>query len=330
MKKEQIIDLLRKDMRGEHQAIIQYLNHAYALGEGEIACEIEAIAREEMRHLDWLADEIVEMGGDPSMERDPVDFFLVPPDELLAKDVDLEQVAIDQYQEHMEAIDDPEIRRLLARIVHDERAHQGQFRDLVEEAREEMEAEEAAEGEDEASTEEAEAVGNAAYAQRLEEIMNEGIRHEYSVILQYLFHSFLAEDKEVAEELENAAINEMQHMGWLAEEQYEHGSGPDYSHGDLVLSHDMVKNLLADIDVEAEVTEAYSSQLSEIKEEDLRKLVERIRDHEIYHEAVFKDLLEEVKEEAEEAPSEPEQEEDEAEESPSRDIPSIGSLMGEK
>jgi len=26
------------------------------MGEGEMACEIEAIAREEMRHLDWLAD----------------------------------------------------------------------------------------------------------------------------------------------------------------------------------------------------------------------------------------------------------------------------------
>jgi len=325
MKKEQIIDLLRKDMRGEHQAIIQYLNHAYALGEGEIACEIEAIAREEMRHLDWLADEIVEMGGDPSMERDPVDFSLVPPDELLAKDVDLEQVAIDQYQEHMEAIDDPEIRRLLARIVHDERAHQGQFRDLIEEAREEMEAGEPPEAEGEAPE-------DTAYAQRLEEIMNEGIRHEYSVILQYLFHSFIAEDKETAEELENAAINEMQHMGWLAEEQYEHEGEPDYSFRDLVLSHDMVKNLLADIDVEGEVTKAYSSQVSEIREEDLKELVERIRDHEIYHEAVFKDLLEEIKEESEgaegtEAP-EVQQEEDEAEESSSRDIPSVGSLRG--
>ncbi|MFO7918285.1 MAG: hypothetical protein R6V13_09415 [Anaerolineae bacterium] len=62
-----------------------------------------------------------------------------------------------------------------------------------------------------------------------------------------------------------------------------------------------------------------------------QELVERIRDHEIYHEAVFKDLLEEIKEEVEEeASSEPVQEEDEAEESPSRDIPSIGSLKGKE
>ena len=50
-----IIELLTKDLQDEHAAIIQYLTHAYAMGEGELACEIEAIAREEMRHFDWLA-----------------------------------------------------------------------------------------------------------------------------------------------------------------------------------------------------------------------------------------------------------------------------------
>ena len=52
MDKEKIIALLNEDLEGEHGAIIQYLTNAYAMGEGEMACEIEAIAREEMRHLD--------------------------------------------------------------------------------------------------------------------------------------------------------------------------------------------------------------------------------------------------------------------------------------
>ena len=52
MDKDKIIALLNQDLEGEHGAIIQYLTHAYAIGEGEMACEIEAIAREEMRHLD--------------------------------------------------------------------------------------------------------------------------------------------------------------------------------------------------------------------------------------------------------------------------------------
>ena len=69
MKKEEIVALLNEDLEGEHGAIIQYLSHAYAMGEGELACEIEALAREEMRHLDWLAETIIELGGKPSMQR---------------------------------------------------------------------------------------------------------------------------------------------------------------------------------------------------------------------------------------------------------------------
>ena len=107
MEKQEIIELLRKDMAGEQQAIIQYLFHAYALGEGEVAAEIEAIAREEMYHLDWLADAIVELGGDPNMQRDPVDFDKAAPPKQMLKNAGLEQVAIDQYRAHIELIQDP-------------------------------------------------------------------------------------------------------------------------------------------------------------------------------------------------------------------------------
>ena len=69
MDKDKIIALLNQDLEGEHGAIIEYLTHAYAMGEGEMACEIAAIAREEMRQLDWLAETIVELGGVPSLKR---------------------------------------------------------------------------------------------------------------------------------------------------------------------------------------------------------------------------------------------------------------------
>ncbi len=69
---EDIIAMLNEDIDGEHAAIIQYLEHAYGMGEGEIACEIEAIAREEMRHLDWLAETTVRLEGAPSLQRGPM------------------------------------------------------------------------------------------------------------------------------------------------------------------------------------------------------------------------------------------------------------------
>jgi len=312
MTNEEIVALLREDMKGEHQAIIQYLVHAYGLGEGGEACEIEGIARDEMRHLDWLADAITELGGDPTMERERPDVSGAPPAEQMRKDVDLEQMAIDQYREHMKVIEDPALRRLLARIVNDEIRHQGMFVALAEE----LGAEAAPPAEE----------GQAAPAQvhpRIGEILNEGIRHEYTVILQYLYHSFVAEGKELAEELQNAAINEMQHMGWLAEALKDRGGEPDMNHTELALSHDPEKNLKADIAVEQQVTTAYNSQLSELPDPELRELVQTIRDHEIYHDALFKDLLAEVEEE--EHAQEP------GEEAPPRKsdtMPSVGSLIG--
>ena len=313
MDKAKIIALLRKDMMGEQQAIIQYLNHAYSMPEGAMPAAIEAIAREEMYHLDWLADQINELGGDPSMDRDPVDFTRRPVEQQMLKDVDLEQSAIDQYREHIAAIDDEKIRRLLARILDDELHHQEQFQNLAAEA-----AAEASASSDPESEAPGAADAPAGPPARLEEMLNRGVRHEYSVVLQYLYHSFVAEDCEAAEELQNAAINEMQHLGWLAEHVAEDGGQPDFTHDDLVLTRDPITNLKADIEVENEVTHMYSAQVPEIEDESLKKLLTRIRDHEIYHSQVFSDLLDEAQAAAEQSATEPKD--------GSQDIPSVGSL----
>ena len=78
---------------------------------------------------------------------------------------------------------------------------------------------------------------------RLATILNQGIRHEYTVVLQYLYHSFVSQDSEVAEQLQNTAINEMQHMGWLSEELAGNGGTPDMAHGELFLTRDVEANL---------------------------------------------------------------------------------------
>jgi len=317
MDKNKIIALLRKDMMGEQQAIVQYLNHAYNMPEGTVPAEIEAIAREEMYHLDWLADMIVELGGDPTMERDPVDFGAAPAEQQLLKDVDLEQVAIDQYRAHIAMIDDETVRRLLARILQDELVHQEQFRDLAAEAA----AEAAAGGASGAEAEDGDEPAGKP-PERLQALLNKGVRHEYSVVLQYLYHSFVAEDCEASEELQNAAINEMQHLGWLAEHLAEEGGEPDFTHEELVLTRDAITNLEADVAIENQVTQMYTVQIPEVDEEGLKKLLTRIRDHEIYHEAVFSDLLAEAR--ATTASQKDETDEPSAPTRPS--IPSVGSL----
>ena len=321
--KNAVIDMLNADLRDEHAAIVQYLQHAYAVGEGEEACEIEAIAREEMRHFDWLAEAIVELGGKPDMERGEVDLAGSGPVEWMARDVLAEERAIAQYKEHIAAIDDSKIKRLLQRILSDEESHRDVFADLSDEL-----AEEGAEASGPLEARSAEEA-----PPKVLDILQTGVQHEYTVILQYLYHNFVTPHCEIGRELEMQAINEMQHLGWLSEEVAELGGHPDVERTTLSLEGDTVQMLQADIEAERAVTMDYNRQLDEIEDEGLHKLLSRIRDHEIYHDELFSDLLAEVQA-AEEEPKvevepEPEVEEEPAPEPPSSPLGklTVGSLL---
>jgi bacterioferritin len=272
---EKIIEILNTDLQDEHGAIIQYLSHAYAIGEGEMSCEIEATAREEMRHLDWLAETIVELGGKPSLKRGTMRMGGKTVPEWMQNDVALEEGAISQYQEHIKMIDDPQIKRLLKRILADEQAHHKEFVHFVEKA------------EREGATDHR---GNRK--DKITKMLNWGIEHEYTVILQYLFHSYIAPDPEDKRQFEDQAINEMQHLGWLAEELVDGGGNPRIEHTTPDQSMQTNKMLEADIKIEKEVAAAYDKAANEVDDKGLKDLLIRIRDNEIYHIDVFTDLLE--------------------------------------
>jgi bacterioferritin len=276
MDKKKIIDLLNLDIEGEHGAIIQYLLHAYAMGEGEMSCEIEALAREEMRHLDWLAETVVELGGTPSLTRGNMRMGGQAVSEWMANDVLLEDDAIKLYKEHIKAIDDPKIKRLLKRILSDEESHRGDFEHFVEKAKKEGATDQQGDKVDETT-----------------KVLNWGIEHEYTVILQYLLQSYLATNDEAKKEFEDQAINEMQHLGWLAEELVDGGSRPKIEHTKVDRSRKLADMLRSDIKIEKEVANTYDKAAKKVKDPGLKKLLERIRDHEIYHTDVFNDLLKE-------------------------------------
>ena len=276
MKNEEIISLLNEDLKGEHGAIIQYLTHAYAMGEGEMACEIEAIAREEMRHFDWLAEAITEMGGQPSLERGKMRMEGKAVADWMKNNVMLEEDGIALYREHIKVIDNPRIKRLLQRILSDEESHHADFEHFIDKANK----------------------GGAndlrgTRKDRVAEILNWGIEHEYTVILQYLFHSYMTNNKDVKREMEDQAINEMQHLGWLSEEMVDGGGSPRIEHTEVDQSTKTKDMLRADIEIEKKVAAEYDRNAKEVTDAGLKKLLIRIRDHEIYHTDVFNDLLKE-------------------------------------
>ncbi len=279
MRNEDIVALLNQDLEGEHAAIIQYLTHAYSMGEGEMACEIEAIAREEMRHLDWLAERIVSLGGTPSLTRGDMRVGGESVSDWMMNDVRQEEDAIALYEQHIKAISDPQINRLLGRILSDEKSHRGDFEHFVNKAKKEGARDLRASRQD-----------------RIAQVLDWGIEHEYTVILQYLFHSYMTSNEDVKKEMEDQAINEMQHLGWLSEKMVDVKGTPRIEHTEVDQSTKTADMLRADIQIEREVATGYDRAAKEIEEPDVKELLNRIRDHEVYHAEVFSDLLKEEEE----------------------------------
>ncbi|MFH0942265.1 MAG: ferritin-like domain-containing protein [Chloroflexota bacterium] len=277
MQPTEIVKLLNQDLEDEHAAIIQYLIHAYAMGEGEVACEIEAISRDEMRHLDWLAETIIGLGGTPGLGRGKqLPGGKTVPD-WMKNDVRLEEGAAKQYREHIAIIDDSKIKRLLQRILSDEIAHHGKFAHFIGKSAKEGLVDIRGERRDETGR-----------------VLNWGIEHEYTVILQYLWHGYLAKNARMKERMEDQAINEMQHLGWLAEELASGGGSPILEHTEVNRPAGKRDMLAADIKIEKEVAAEYDRAARAMADPDIKRLLERIRDNERYHVEVFKDLLEET------------------------------------
>ncbi len=274
MDKDRAIALLNQDLEGEQAAIIQYLVHAYAMGEGEMACEIEAIAREEMRHFDWLAETVVSLGGTPSIKRGDMRTSGKSVSDWMQNDVLQEKDAIVMYKEHIKAITNPKIRRLLRRILSDEESHRGDFEHFVAKAPKESLRDLRGSRQD-----------------KVAQVLNWGIEHEYTVILQYLLHSYITSNKEVKKEMDDQAINEMQHLGWLAEKMVGKKGTPRIEHTKVDKSTKTTDMLQADIAIEKKVAAEYDRAAKGIGDSDLKELLVRIRDHELYHVDVFNDLL---------------------------------------
>jgi len=274
MDKKKIVALLNQDLEGEQAAIIQYLVHAYAMGEGEMACEIEAIAREEMRHFDWIAETIVGLGGTPSIKRGDMRTRGKSVSDWMKNDVLQEKDAIVMYEEHIKAIASPKIRRLLKRILSDEKSHQDDFEHFVTKAKKEGLRDLRGSRQD-----------------KVVQTLNWGIEHEYTVILQYLLHSYMTPNKDVRKEMDDQAINEMQHLGWLSEKMVSRKGTPRIECTRVDKSTKTADMLRADIAIEKKVAAEYDRAAKGTKEADLKELLTRIRDHELYHVDVFNDLL---------------------------------------
>ncbi len=119
---------MNEDFVREIEATLIYVRNAFIIPECDPSRVTEAIAVDEMRHMNWLADLIVKRGGKPSMGHKELDFG---GDDLygqLKKQIALETEGIKIYKYQIGSIDDQEVVGVLKHILDEEKRHRKEFR----------------------------------------------------------------------------------------------------------------------------------------------------------------------------------------------------------
>jgi bacterioferritin len=198
----EVLASLNEDLALEHGAILQYVIHGVQLRDVGITDPVRKAAREEMWHFEWLVEAIRDRGGEPALDRAEVFLSASMVDNML-EDVATEDEAIAHYAHTLELLgdSDPELTRLIERIVADERHHLTMFERLAADVR---------------------AGGESAYEARPlmgpEDLPIAGatIGVEYMTVLQYLFNKYGCGDCEQGEKYFEFAVDEMRHLSWAA------------------------------------------------------------------------------------------------------------------
>ncbi|WP_102401125.1 ferritin-like domain-containing protein [Haloimpatiens massiliensis] len=122
-------------MVSEFTAISQYLYHYFFFKDisDELGELLENVSITEMLHMEILANVIKKLGGNPVIRgsystcgnfwNGSFIYYGITLCERLKADIDSEYKAIDEYQKHIFAIEDPYIKAILKRIILDEKVH---------------------------------------------------------------------------------------------------------------------------------------------------------------------------------------------------------------
>lgn len=128
METGEIIRLLNEDFQREIEATLIYVRNAFIIQKCNPSRVTEAIAVDEMRHMNWLAELIVKRGGKPSMEHKELDFGGDDIYGQLEKQIALETQGIEIYKQQIGSIDDAEVVGVLKHILDEEKRHRKEFR----------------------------------------------------------------------------------------------------------------------------------------------------------------------------------------------------------
>ncbi len=120
---------------------------------------------------------------------------------------------------------------------------------------------------------------------------------EHSAIVQYLYHIFLIGNKSLTEDIETIVRQEMRHLKWFAQKVVKLGGEVSLGRVEEAIQiGDSVESMLQnDVNAEEHAIKVYSQQLEVVKDDSVKKLLERVINDETQHREEFTELLEEAK-----------------------------------
>ena len=273
-----IIASLQTDMALEHAAIIQYVIHGVLLRDVGITDPVRKTAREEMWHFEWLSEAIRDRGGEPVLARDEV-FLPVSLADSMREDVSAEDRALSHYAATLDLIgdSDPDLTRLIERIVADEHHHRKTFEQLAQHISD--------------SGEQAVSAHPIMGPEDLA-VVGPTIGTEYATILQYLWNKYGCGDCDKGERYFEFAVDEMRHLSWVA--TYVPGLGdpvpPPVPTNRVRAVQSTAEARAAAEQLEAGAAEFYSAKVGDAKSEALRDDLERALGQHDYHRAELEQM----------------------------------------
>ncbi len=141
-KKAKVIEVLNKARAMELFAIHQYMNQHYNLDDqdyGELAAKMRAISIDEMRHAEWFAERIKDLGAEPTSQMDGSLKKGQKAREIYPLDADIEDETLAKYNEFLKVCrenDDYVSANVFERVIVEEQAHFDYFDDTATHIRE--------------------------------------------------------------------------------------------------------------------------------------------------------------------------------------------------
>jgi bacterioferritin len=221
MDKQELIDMLNRDLADEHAAIIRYLVHGYMEGEDTpLGSSLISISREEMWHMHWLGMIIGKLGGEPNFTPAPYPHDPTSRTTMLRSYIEYEEKLIPHYNAEADKVDNSHIKRALQREAWESAIHARKFQRKL----------------DKLSTEEAAGLpgGESELPKEFLNILQAEVTRKYTEMLQHIRTSWVFQKDEIMGwKIMDQAMEKMKQLAHFAEPIAEDGVSPKFKLGQI-------------------------------------------------------------------------------------------------